>query len=267
MSMTRIGLTVTAFLVVCALAFLGRRTLERLNLNPEQRQRTRNMMRYGLSLLFLVAATVIWAEVLTSAALVASGFAVAIVLFHKDLILSVLGWWLKTMSASFRIGDRVRIGAVRGDVIDSGVLATTLIEVDSSASHGLRTGNVVTVPNALLLTEPVINETRILAFEWHELEFEVGAGADWSQAEQVVLAAAEHEVSQYRSEVDAQLADMGEAFAFHPIHVAPRSFVVAEAEGRVRIQLRMVLPARRIRSTSDKVVRAFIKWRAESTNT
>jgi len=103
----------------------------------------------------------VWAAQIQSAAMVASGFAVAIVLFNKDIILSALGWWMKMASGAYRIGDRVRIGEYRGDVIDYGVLSTTLMAVDTGADHGMRTGNVITIPNALMLTFAVVNETRI----------------------------------------------------------------------------------------------------------
>ena len=161
--------------VIAALAalILGR-AVARLELTPEQRTRTQNVVRYSLGLLTLLVCTVVWANEIQEAAIVASGLAVAIVLFNKELILSALGWWLKTVSGAYRIGDRVRVGDVRGDVIDYGVLFTTLMQVDSSSEHGMRTGNVVTIPNALLLSEAVVNETRILDFEWKDIHFKLG---------------------------------------------------------------------------------------------
>ncbi len=265
MNTTRLVISVVVVLLVIVAALVGRRSLGRMQVRPEQRQRTRNVMRYSLGSFLIIALVIVWADQLTNAALVASGFAVAIVLFHKDLIVGVLGWWLKTVSGSFRIGDRIRIGDVRGDVIDYGVLSTTLIEVDPGETHGLRTGNVVTVPNGLLLTEPVVNETRILGYEWQELDFLVSPDEDWADAERVLTEAAFQEVDVYRTEVQEQLAAMEQAFAFHPIHVDPRCFVAIETDGSVRLQMRIAVPSRRIRSTSDRLVRAFLGWRA-STN-
>jgi len=264
METTRVVISVVAALLVLVAALIGRRSLVRMQLRPEQRQRTRNVMRYSLASFLTIALVIIWADQLTNAALVASGFAVAIVLFHKDLILGVLGWWLKTVSGAFRIGDRIRIGDVRGDVIDYGVLSTTLIEVDPGETHGLRTGNVVTVPNGLLLTEPVVNETRILNYEWQELDFICTPDEPWEDAEQVLIAAATESISVYRAEVEEQLATMEAAFAFHPIHVDPRCFVAIEDNGSVRLQLRMAVPSRRIRSTNDHLVRTFLAWRSST---
>ncbi len=249
---------------VFVVGLLGRRLVGRLDLSTEQRQRTRNMLRYGLVLALVVGLVTLWADVLSQAAFVASGFAVALVLFHKDLTLNVLGWWQKTISGAYRIGDRVRIGTIRGDVLDYGVLSTTLMEVDPDATHGMRTGNVVTVPNMKLLTEPVVNETLSLAYEWKEFQFTVPT-AEWKAAEQVLLDAAEAQLAPHREAVEAELGRMAEQYAFHPIATTPRVFVEAGQGEDVILTLRLPTPARALRVTHDALNRAFLHWQQGST--
>jgi small-conductance mechanosensitive channel len=265
MSTTRLVLTALAVVCFLTLSLFGQRVLRGSGASREKRQRDRNIVYYSVAFGLVLTLVVIWAAPLADAALVASGFAVAIVLFHKEVIVSALGWWLKVASRAYRIGDRVRIGDVRGDVIDYGILSTTLIEVDPAAKHGLRTGNIVTVPNALLLSQSVINETRILEYEWQELEFVVAAHEPWEAAEAVLKEAANDEIKPYRAQIEAQLSLMEDGFAFHPLHVDPITFVAIATDGQVRIQVRMAMPSRRIRSTSDHMTRAFLEWR-ESTN-
>ena len=48
------------------------------------------------------------------------------------------------------------------------------MEVDTEAPHGMRTGNIVTFPNALMLTEPVVNETRVLDLSGGESLYDSG---------------------------------------------------------------------------------------------
>jgi small-conductance mechanosensitive channel len=265
MSTLRIVLTVLTVICFLGLGFSGQRVLRSSAASREKRQRDRNIVYYSVGFGLVLTLVVIWAAPLAEAALVASGFAVALVLLHREVSVNALGWWLKAASRAYRIGDRVRIGDVRGDVIDYGILSTTLIEVDPAAKHGLRTGNVVTVPNALLLTKSVINETRILEYEWQELEFVVAPDEDWAAAEERLQEAANAEISAYRAMIETQLLAMETRFAFHPLHVHPITFVSIEPDGQVRIQLRMAMPSRRIRSTSDHITRAFLEWRA-STN-
>ena len=56
--------------------FIFRRAVSRLDLSPEQRRRTQNMVFYAISLITIVLCAVIWANEIQEAALVASGFAV-----------------------------------------------------------------------------------------------------------------------------------------------------------------------------------------------
>jgi len=254
----KIIVSIALWALIGVLALMGRGAVRTLDLSPEQRRRTKNVLRYVLFLVVFVGMAIIWASELQSAAIVASGFAVAIVLFNKDLILSVLGWWLKTASGSYRIGDRIRVGDWRGDVIDYGVLSTTLMEVETEAPHGMRTGNVITLPNALLLTEPVVNETRILGFEWREILFSIGADEDWRQAETVLRTEAEAIVSNYQDTLDVQLAEMTDRFAFHPIQSQPAVLLRSEKDGKIILKVRMPMPAREIAVLADRMHRAFL---------
>jgi small-conductance mechanosensitive channel len=261
----RLIASVVAGLIVVIVCLIVRSTIGRIDLTPVQRRRTRNVVSYAAALLLGVILAVIWADVLHSAAIVASGFAVAIVLFNKDLVLSILGWWMKIMSGAYRIGDRIRIGSVRGDVIDYGLLSTTLMQVETEADHGMRTGNVITFPNALLLTDPVLNETRTLQFEWKEISYELPAGADWRAAEAHMKAAALAIVAEYRETLEAQLEQMSERFAFHTIQADPHVFIKPLDGEKTRLWVRIALPARQIAILADRLNRAFMDWREPST--
>lgn len=250
--------SVAVLSLTAILAISSRSAIQRMDLSPEQRRRTKNVVRYALVLFVLIGLAVVWAAELQSVAIVASGFAVAIVLFNKDIILSVLGWWMKTASGAYRIGDRIRVGDWRGDVIDYGVLSTTLMEVDTEAPHGMRTGNIVTFPNAIMLTEPVINETRVLDFEWREINFVVPLGEDWVGAEARLQAGASAIVEEYQDRLELKLAEMSDRFAFHPITTRPAVLVGRQSDGSVLLKVRMPMPARQIAVTADRLHRLFL---------
>ncbi len=252
-------------LVALVVGLAARATVRRMDLTPEQRRRTKNMVLYGVLIAMASGLTITWAEQLASAAIVASGFAVALVLFHKELVLNLLGWWVKTMGGAFRIGDRIRVGTVRGDVIDYGVLTTTLMEVEALADHGMRTGNVVCLPNALLLTQPIVNETRILNYEWKEIAFDLTPLEDWREIEPLLAREAEAIVSEYRDEVQGQLGSMSDHFAFHPIEVDPCIYARSMPDGAVKLWVRLALPSREIAAMADRLNRVFLEWRSSST--
>lgn len=261
----KVMISIAMVSVLLLSGLMARAAVRRFDLSPEQRRRTKNMVLYSTLVIIGVGLLITWAQQLAAAAIVASGFAVALVLFNKELTLNILGWWLKTMGGSFRIGDRIRIGSVRGDVIDYGVLTTTLMEVESMADHGMRTGNVVCVPNAHLLTEPVVNETRILNYEWKEVSFDLSPTADWRAAEAALVAEARAIVAEYRPDVESELAEMSEHFAFHAIKVDPHVFVKGLAGGGVRLWVRIALPSRRIAELAGRLNRVMVDWQQTAT--
>jgi len=66
-------------------------------------------------------------------------------------VLASMRRFLHRFSRLYTIGDRVQIGDVRGDVIDIGLLRTTLLETGSWVSKDMYNGRVVRIPNSTVL--------------------------------------------------------------------------------------------------------------------
>ena len=100
----------------------------------------------------VIVAAFAFASDLTSLAtffgLLAAGVAVAL----HSLILSVIGYFVLVGKRGIRIGDRVQISGVTGDVTDMGWLQFQIKEIDSRTQQ--LTGNVVTFSNSFVLASP-----------------------------------------------------------------------------------------------------------------
>ncbi|MCB0784290.1 MAG: mechanosensitive ion channel, partial [Flavobacteriales bacterium] len=75
-------------------------------------------------------------------------------------------------------GDRVQLGGIKGDVIDIGVLRTTLMELGEWVDGDLYNGRMVLVANSFVFKEPVFNYSADFPFLWDELKVPVQYGAD-----------------------------------------------------------------------------------------
>jgi small-conductance mechanosensitive channel len=100
----------------------------------------------------VVVAAFAFASDLTSLAtffgLLAAGIAVAL----QSFILSAVGYFVLVGRRGIRIGDRVQISGVTGDVTDIGWLQFQIKERDIKTQHP--TGNIVTFSNAIVLASP-----------------------------------------------------------------------------------------------------------------
>ncbi len=96
---------------------------------------------------------------------------------------SFTGWLLNAFKGYYRVGDRVEVGEVFGDVYRIDVLTTTVWEIgspfrDSFVRAEQPTGRLITFPNNQILTGSVMNFTRDFEFVWDELGVTVGNESD-----------------------------------------------------------------------------------------
>src|ERR1700735_4467095 len=93
---------------------------------------------------------------------IGAGVAVAL----QDVVASIAGAFSIGFSNLYTVGDRVQIGETRGDVIDIGLLRTTLMETGDWVNRDLYNGRLVRIPNSLVLKASVFNYSQGFRFVW-----------------------------------------------------------------------------------------------------
>ncbi|HKM16144.1 MAG TPA: mechanosensitive ion channel domain-containing protein [Marinospirillum sp.] len=182
----------TLFLIVTmfVLQAVASRIIRRRVVSTELRRKWLVQSRNGLLLLTLLGLFMIWGEELRTLALSIVAIAVAFVVATKELIMCITGSLLKTGARSFDIGDRIQVKDFRGDVIDQNLLVTTILEVGPGKTIHQRTGRMIVLPNALFVSEAVINESFTHDFVLHVFIVPFMRKDDWRAAQQALLAAA-----------------------------------------------------------------------------
>ncbi|GHA66923.1 mechanosensitive ion channel family protein [Pontibacter akesuensis] len=96
---------------------------------------------------------------------------------------SFTGWLLNSFQGYYRVGDRVKVGEVFGDVYRIDFLTTTVWEIGGPYQPGFvqaeqPTGRMVTFPNNEILTGTVTNFTGDFPYVWDELTVAVANESD-----------------------------------------------------------------------------------------
>src|SRR5690554_2252006 len=182
--------SVILIVVVMVLRALTARFILRTVQSPELRGRWLVNSRNGFLLLMLLGLVMIWGEELRTLALSIVAIAVAFVVATKELILCFMGTLVKGGTRSFDIGDRIQVKDFRGDVIDQNLLARTILEVGPGKLTHQRTGRMIVLPNALFVSEPVINESFTHDYVLHAFTVPFMREDNWRAAQQALLAAA-----------------------------------------------------------------------------
>lgn len=139
------------------------------------RRRYAANLRTALFFVGLLGVVMIWAPQLRTFALSLTAVAVAIVVATKELILCLSGSVLRASSGAFSVGDWVEIGTVRGEVIDHDLLSTRLQEFGPPPDSFMPTGQVIVLPNSMLLTTPVRNHSAARGYAEHRFALTVEA--------------------------------------------------------------------------------------------
>jgi small-conductance mechanosensitive channel len=132
-----------------------------------------------------------------------------------------VGWLLVQTKGLYAVGDRIRVGDVRGDVMHIGVLTTTLWEFGRATGVGdLPSGRRVSVPNKMLLEQPVTNYSADFPYMWDEVQVPVAMEGDWRLARDLLLKVAEDVVGSARMAAAVDEYEVVIAQAFTPYKLA-----------------------------------------------
>lgn len=232
--------------VVLLIRTLSARYIRRNIASMELRRRWLVHSRNGILLFLLLGMIIIWGEELRTLALSVVAIAVAFVVATKELILCVTGSILKAGAGSFNIGDRIQIKEFRGDVIDQSLLATTILEVGPGKLIHQRTGRMIVIPNALFVSEPVINESYTHDYVLHVFNVPFKRTADWPAAQQALLASANQHCASYLEEAKRYLKKLNEYRGLDAPSVEPRITLQIPSAEEIHLVVRIpVLTDRR----------------------
>lgn len=251
--------SVLAILVLIVLRKVMIRSLLHDDMPLELRRRILVNSRNVLLLVILLALVYVWADQIRTLALSAVAIAAAIVLATKELILCLSGAVYRASSSTFKVGDRIEVGAFRGDVIDQTLLSTTILEIGPGQSSHQHTGRTIVIPNSMLLTAGVINETFTDDYVLHLFTVPLKTEDDWLGAEEKLLEAAHGACGAYLEEAKRHFETMWKRFSLEPTQIDPRVSVLFPEPGRVNLLVRVPVPARRKGRVEQAILRRFFE--------
>ncbi|NJN78831.1 MAG: mechanosensitive ion channel [Saprospiraceae bacterium] len=100
----------------------------------------------------------------------------------QEVIASVAGFIVIHSSNFYSIGDRVSVGGIKGDVIDIGILRTSLMEIGDWVDGDLYNGRMTRVANSFIFKEPVFNYSGDFPFLWDEVKVPIKTNSDYQYA-------------------------------------------------------------------------------------
>jgi small-conductance mechanosensitive channel len=170
----------------------------------------------------------------------------------KEVIASVAGWAAIAMGDFYKTGDRVQVGEIKGDVIDIGMLRTTLMEIGQWVNADLYTGRIVKIANSVVFKEPVFNYSGDFPFLWDEIAVPVKYGSDYRLARQTFERVVEDVAGDYARHAKSAWADLVRQYLIEPAEIDPRVYLVAN-DNWMEFSVRYVVDYKQRRLTKDRL--------------
>jgi len=96
----------------------------------------------------------------------------------KDFIVGFIGWFVLMGKNGIRLGDWVEINGVTGEVVETGMFHTVLLETGNWTDSGHPTGRRVTFTNSFAIEGHYFNFSTSGQWLWDELQITIPAGRD-----------------------------------------------------------------------------------------
>jgi small-conductance mechanosensitive channel len=235
----RLSVLAVLLAVVFAAAEIWRHAVMRYI--QESRRRYQFLLLRKIALWCLVVVIVGFAfaselgSIVTFAGLITAGLAVAM----QSVLVSIVGYFFLIGKYGIRVGDRVQIGDVTGEVIDLGLVRLHLMELGGHGTLG-PTGRVVAFANSVVFqtSSGLFKQIHGVDLVWRETTLTLPAGIDFGAAKQKLQAAVTGALKDDSGEIARQSKEIQRARAFDSGDEAvPRvqlSFSAAGADAHIR---------------------------------
>jgi small-conductance mechanosensitive channel len=218
----------------------------------DHRYRSKKLFEFGGYLLTLLIIAIIFSSNMknVSVALGIAGAGIAFAL--QEVIASVAGWLAVMFGGFYKTGDRVQLGGIKGDVIDIGVLRTTLMEMGQWVDGDLYNGRIVRVANSFVFKEPVFNYSGDFPFLWDEIKIPIQYGSNYNMAREIFSAVATEICGNNAKEAQEMWESLLRKYLIENAPTEPKVTLIANASG-IEFTIRFMVDYQKRRITKDKL--------------
>lgn len=251
-----LGLLAVAVIAILAASEAWRRATFRYVRDLRRRHQSLVVRRIVVTLALALMVTFSFVSelgsVATFAGFITAGLAVAL----QNVILSVAAYFFLIGKYGIRVGDRVSIAGVTGDVMDIGLVRLHLMEL---RPDGLPTGRVVVFSNAVLF-QPTANFFKQIPgsnFTWHQVSLTFSPDTDYRIAEKRLVDAVEQVYAEYRGSIAQQHQEISQTLSI-PVQELRPSSQLHFTESGLEMTIRFPVPLEHASTIDDRITRALL---------
>lgn len=226
--------------------------------DDDAQYRANKTINYVITILMLVGLLFIWLDsfgsLTTYLGLVSAGIAIAL----SDLLKNMAGWAFILSRHPLRVGDRIEVRGMQGDVIDIRLFRFTVMEVGNWVDADQSTGRLIHIPNGIVFTDSVANYTEGFTHIWDEIPVTVTFESDWELAENLIRAAIADHVPDAEAAAGNRIRATAREYQIRIGRLTPTVYLDVQDIG-VRLTARYLVEARQRRTIQQEVWKGILR--------
>lgn len=249
---------VAGTLIISLLVRLFQRSLGNYVRDSSSRYASRKVVTFIGYFLVFILSIVVFKDELGNLAVIVGAATAGIAFALKEVIVSLAGWVAVTFGDFYKIGDRIQLGGIKGDVIDIGFARTTLMELGEWVKADQYTGRIVRVANSFVFTEPMFNYSGDFPYLWDEITVPIKYGSDFQEADHLLKMVVAEVTSPYVSEAQEHWGKFEKKYLVERARTEPMVTLVLN-DNWMEFTIRYVVEFKKRRLTKDALYRRILE--------
>ena len=231
---------------------LIKKAFNRLIDSTDNKYRARKAVNILGYILVVTAALFIYNEQLGTLGLALGVTGAGIAFALQEVIVSFAGWIYIVFTNKIVVGQRIKVGEMKGDIIDISVLSTTLMEMGDWVNGDLYNGRIVNISNSFVFKQVIQNYSAEYPFLWDELTIPITHNSDFHFARKMFKEIAQSVCGEYARNSAADWKKMTNKFRIENAEVDPMVSLVFD-ENWITFTIRYIVDYKKRRSTKDAI--------------
>jgi small-conductance mechanosensitive channel len=241
---------VFGFSIILIIRFFVKRTLNKSIKSTDSKYRARKALNFTVYLLMILVVIIVFNDKINNLGVALGMVGAGIAFALQEVIMSIAGWINILTAGTISIGQRVKIGNIKGDVIDIGVFSTTLMEVGEWVDGDLYNGRIAIITNSFVFKDEVHKYSGEYPFLWDEIYIPIRLESDYKEARILFTNILTEVCGEYAKKSQAQWTHLTNKYRVEEARVLPMVTLRFD-QNWITFTLRYIVDYKQRRSTKD----------------
>jgi small-conductance mechanosensitive channel len=245
--------------LVLVLSEVWRRVTFRYIGDPRRRRQflvlRRVVIGFLVGLVLIFGLVTQFSSLATFAGFITAGIAVGL----QAVLLSVAAYFFIIGRYGIRVGDRISVAGITGDVVDIGLVRMYVMELAGTGLDFYPTGRIVVFSNSVLFQTgtPLFKQIPGTEYAWHEVVATIAPSGNYKLVQEKLMAVVAEVYSKYRDEIERQHAAVERRVDIQ-IDVPRPEARLQFADGGLELMIRYPVEIRRAPDADEEMTRRVL---------